>query len=218
MPKPLRVSATQLESWRLFMTEPWFTEQRMIETLTGKLEDNETMKRGRALHYGLELAAKQVHQNQPDLVSVKNDQMTVRHEDRIWVFTVAPTTEVTVYAGGDWQHELKGKLEIEPGLLLTGRADALSFLESTVVDYKTSTRPHDSQRHSNSMQWRTYLTIFGLDNFRYDQYQIRADRNDQNLITIRDAATLDLHRYDGMEQDVFAAAREIAEFRHSRGI
>lgn len=101
--------------------------------------------------------------------------------------------------------ELSVQREIAPGLLLTGRLDAICG--TTGVDYKTTGRAIDLERYTDSWQWRAYLAMMPrLERFRYDAFQLAARAD-----VIVDWQHVEMCRYAGVDADVQDVARRYAE-------
>jgi len=219
MPEQVRISATQLDGWRYFLSSD-LPEDEYIEQLRGKREATPAMRRGTAFHRLMEFAAARregsdamfddvrVMPGGRPRITVDNDRYTFRLQDGVELQT------------WDGETEVRGKRAIpELDIVLTGRADVVG--EGYIVDYKTQERALDIERYYESLQWRVYLLLFeGIDRFIYQWYRVKQAESDTNdySVTITDAQHFDQYRYGGLAGDVLSVAHEFAEWRRARGL
>ncbi len=148
-----------------------------------------------AVHSALELAA-------------PGDALST-FESQGFEFELAVDAELPI---GDGRRECKGERDyVIDGVevKLVGVTDVISA-DGTVWDYKTTERP-DLERYANTMQWRSYLEIFGADVFRYIVFGISKRRKD-GVYVVRSVDTLPLRRYPEMCSDVGSAVTEFTRF------
>lgn len=88
---------------------------------------------------------------------------------------------------------------------LVGKVDSLDGL--TVHDQKLSER-FEAERYVDSLQWRSYLVMFGAREFVYDVF---LGRYDGMHVTVYDYHALHFHAYPNMKRDVERAVNELAE-------
>lgn len=116
---------------------------------------------------------------------------------------------------------------------LVGKVDGLEGL--TVFDQKL-TESFDAERYLDSLQWRSYLTMFGARQFNYDVFVGKYDRDPgrtddggvytkgpirlppDGLVTITEYHRLPFYAYPEMCADVEAAVCELAEVVVTYGI
>lgn len=75
-------------------------------------------------------------------------------------------------------------------------------------DYKTTAR-FEPERYLSSYQWRCYMEIFGLDEFRYQVFEWSEDERKPRHYTVRAFHTLTTYRYPDLAADL---RRELGEF------
>ncbi len=91
---------------------------------------------------------------------------------------------------------------------LRGKVDGLDG--RTVWDHKLTKR-YDLERYANAWQWRSYLSIFDCDRFRYSVF-VRNNARSDKPIQLKDFHALDFYRYPDMETDLIGAIRGFVNF------
>jgi hypothetical protein len=91
---------------------------------------------------------------------------------------------------------------------LVGKVDGLDGL--TVRDQKLTDSLDAEGRYVDSLQWRSYLTMFGARRFIYDVLVGKLDEK-QQTVTVREYHPLTFYSYPGMREDVERAVCELAE-------
>ena len=223
----VKASATTLESWRLYQTQDWMTTERFLTQLKGDEPPNEAMIVGSAFHQGMEDLGSNIalhaaeHGRYASTVLSESDNghamMYVGYGGEEFTF-VFPDTEARVYAGDGFQHEIKRRILLEDDVLITGKADVVDTVSRTIIDYKTSKKIRDPEDYIDSLQWRTYLWIWGYGNFRYDCYHLLKDRKDPFLFGVVDSVQYSMHRTPELDQEVTRAAHDFAEFVRAEGL
>lgn len=196
--KALRVSVSDLDTYRYYRQNEDVTLEDCIARLRHKTPPTPAMLAGRALHGILEQTA----YDAPEVISVKGNG---------YQFNFDCDVDLDVPA----VRELKGEVEIETPsgpVTLVGIVDAM---DTTVYDYKLTGR-FDAERFADSYQWRCYLYMFGASRFVYRVFVgqehstgVGFDGEAFSHWTIREYHELPVYRYPGMESDV---QREVAEF------
>jgi len=168
--KMKQIRVTQLESFRRFQVETsenYDTESQLIESLSGKFQGNDKTNIGSAFHYCIENFGKyfeKVIHFEKDIeekfkvkLSDKQIELALTHANNLGIYTPEirlPKTFQTKY--GD--------------LSVTGQTDVLQGL--ILRDTKVTFKPRTFEYYFNSAQWKIYLSIFGLDKFYYDVFEV----------------------------------------------
>lgn len=115
---------------------------------------------------------------------------------------------------GIWQQKYTKLYDID-GLMIevVGVADML--YGNLVIDNKTTWSGFDYDNYAASAQWRFYLEIFEADQFRYNVFEFRADRND--VIQLRDYHCFHFQKYAGLERDNLSLVAEFVRYLEIKG-
>lgn len=181
----MRLSATLLESFRLWMNEDWMTTERFIDDLTKPFETSYAADLGKAFHklnegntegppYRIELECGDI---------AKFDR-TCRLPEY-----PKPITEQKMVKVIDG-HQIVGMIDGGEG--------------SIIHDIKTSQKPFNADKFADSMQWRVYLEIFQADKCVFDFCQLYqpGKRKGDTTWSVKDRHTLPLYRYPKLGDDV----------------
>lgn len=214
----LRLSVTDLESYRYWKANEDSTLDELVARLTKKDPPTPQMEAGAALAQLFEHAT-------PSSI----DAWSARG----WSFVFALEGDRFVLPAA---RELKAEVVFETPsgpVTLVGKVDGLDGL--TVFDQKL-TETFDAERYLDSLQWRSYLTMFGAKEFVYDVFVGKYDRDPggtdesgvyrkgpirlapNGLVTITDYHRLPFYAYPEMRADVERAVRELAEVVVTYGI
>ena len=113
----------------------------------------------------------------------------------------------------EWRHRREYEVDGRE-VILTGKVDAIAGLR--VIDYKSTHKAIDLSRYHDSMQWRAYLALHQRCNlFRYEVLQFgrtRAKRGQPAQSILVGHRHLELYRYTGLEEDVYAAIVQYTRF------
>lgn len=189
----LRVSATDIDAYRRFRDEEYVELADLLAQLRRESPPTEAMMAGTALHTALE--------NAPDGEFEKL-------EAEGYTFAFAADGEVDIPS----VREMKDTREYEIdgcAVTLVGKVDAIHGRR--VDDHKFTSR-FDPERFLNSYQWRIYLEVFSADEFRWNVFEGRQDRDDPKRYAINAIHPLTMHRYPGMAADVERELREFVGF------
>lgn len=192
----MRVSATTLESFRLFQTSDWFTYEKLVEDWTGEREFDPIMVRGSSFHEIIENWKD--YKNTDDLIENKGWQW---HKNQLQ--PIAENEQLTGVA------EVKGTMDITlpNGEIITvvGVVDRLDSYEAT--EYKT-TENFNTDKYQSSVQWRIYCLIFGLKKVTYKVACV--DKN--NPVNILAFEQVEFNAYEGMQQEIEVLLNDFVNF------
>lgn len=191
MNAPLRISVSDLDSYRYWKDAEDQDLEALLKRLRGDEPASPAMLAGSAFHKLME------HADVGEILGQDVDGWRFR-------FSLDMDAEIALPP----IRELKAEhpLDTPSGrILLVGKVDAMDGL--TVRDYKLTER-FDAERYVDSLQWRAYLMMFGGNRFVYDVFQAGyAD----DLVTIYDYHELSFYPYPDMEKDVLREVHELAE-------
>jgi hypothetical protein len=197
----ITVRATTVESFRLYrdpdleMVSADELEARLRgEPMEVSPEAKLRMERGTAFH---------------DAVATG----TVTHGE----FTFAPSSLFRARAGLDGAvSEAEGSIVLDVHgvpVCVTGHADYLRGLD--LWEIKTSDKPIPADRHADSMQWRIYCLLFGVERVTYRLVQLAYEKS--GVIAARSIDDVVMYPYPKLREDVVACLRDLLAFAELRG-
>jgi len=195
-----KINTTLLESFRRFCVndyENYDTESQLIESLTGKFEGNDKTDIGSAIHAIVEHGGVGAINKFYDLseygVKLSTEQILIiiNHANNLGVFTP--------------EIRLAKEFETRFGnVQIVGKTDQLQGV--VLRDTKVTFKPRDYAYYYDSMQWKIYLSIFGLDRFAYDVFEVQGyDESmgkDISKCTIKQYEPFEMLRYENMETEI----------------
>ena len=202
-PTRLRISATTLDSFRLFKQTEWYSWEKFYQELMGFRSETPEMRVGSAFHRIMENPEKYRFQTEfgneeEDVFVCENitfsgiDKALQYREERA-------VTEVKLVAPFKI-----GQYEID----LVCKADAV--YGRTIWDYKTRYRPFDADKADDllmSLQWKAYCHAFGARRMIYVVAQL--EETYSGAYNVVDVVTMELYAYPEIESQL---RNELAEF------
>lgn len=197
----MRVSCTQIESFRLFLQpdQEWMTEQELINSITGKFVPTHPVELGRA--FGLIL-------EDPDRYRVESGYEANG-------YSLSRDVMEPALALVDRRCIFEAKAMREYGeCLVVSRADAL--LGTTLFEFKTTLSSFDATKYMESCQWRFMADMLQPSQIVYRVFcLVEPARGDMELRSIE---TLPLYPYAGMHDDCCALVDQFVHFVKLRGL
>lgn len=190
----IRISATQLESYRRWMINDESTIGDMINYLLRRTPPTEAMLAGSAFHKVLENAK-------------YNDELTLVEQDGFKFDLSALDCEISLPESKEFKLEKQTIINGEQ-VTFVGVVDAIQVNE--IFDHKLTSRP-DAENYIDSMQWRCYLDWFDCDKFTYNLFQSCKPDN-QDIYQIKSFLPISFYRYDSMRRDIRDIASSFIEF------
>lgn len=195
----MRVSATLLESWRLYQTQDWMTEASLIERIQGVLVPSPQMDLGTAWHAVLET---------PETCRVPGGY-------RSGAYTFDDATLQPLFDRIDRRgvFEVKATTELD-GHTLVAQADLLAG--ATLHEFKTTLSTFDAEKYADSVQWRVMSLVFQPAQITY--HVATLDDHGNSVVTLKSLDSLSLYPYAGLEQDVRDLLREFVAYVEGKGL
>lgn len=219
-----RISVTSLESFRRYITgaSVWDTEERLLETLSGKFTGNEYTAIGTYFHSIVEDGDEPYRT--PDggvfpvgdpitggpFVLMDNDQLAVACDYKASL--TGAIHEVPI--GMDF---LDGRFPIH----VTGRIDLL--VGNDIRDIKTEYSESDASDYIDSAQWRFYLHMTDADRFYFDVFEFANYDKEKHGIDVRGLKLtrtypIECLRYADMERDNMMLLDEFRDYIHQKNL
>lgn len=117
---------------------------------------------------------------------------------------------------GDAARECEGSVVLDVDgvpVRVTGHTDYLLGL--AMVELKTSSKPIAADKYADSMQWRAYVLIFGVEQITYRQVQLAEDKH--GIVYAKAIDDVTMFAYPALRDDVIACLRALLAFARVRG-
>lgn len=180
---PLRISATQLESWRLFRTADWMTEDRLLASLRDTFVPSREVLIGQA--FGSIVATPDAYRQPGGYVceGFSFDDATIQ-----------PFLDLVDRRG---LFELKGTYPFG-NVTLVAKADHI--VGTHLSEFKTTGSTFDADKYAASVQWRVMALIFAPSLITYRVAIL--DDHENGVVEIKGVENLTLYPYADLRQDV----------------
>lgn len=188
----MRVSATTLESFRLFADEDFMSEDEILATIRGEFRPTRKMLLGLAFGRAIERPTRWRTENGYE-VFVKNEQ------DRWEGFKFSEQDLAPALARFDRRgvFEVKSTLNYG-GVDIVAKADQI--LGTVIIENKTKTSTFNFDKYADSYQWRYMLDIFKTSQVTYNVFEL--DENaDESEPLIKDTHVFNFYPYPDLHKD-----------------
>ncbi len=189
----IRLSTTMLDSYLWGMSNEDMTSEELAKELFLGKTQNMAMKCGTAFHALLE---NNLNYDIPKSMGFN--------------FMFSDALDGTIELGD--VREQKYVTRIFDDVDLVAKIDAET--SSKLIDHKL-TAVFDPDKYMDAYQWRAYLMVKEYDNFKYQVFEHSGlDKVVEGLTEVKVKSYHELHQhsYSGMEADVKALVREVADF------
>ena len=182
----MRLSTTTIESYRLFRLEDWMTEDAMVATALGTTEWTPRMAVGSLF----EAAINGEGSRSEGVITVTGDHGDCR-------FGAGDVDRMARILPNIRTPQVKAEMPLI-GHTLVGVADYLCGPQ--IRDIKTTQKTISPERYERSIQWKSYLSLFGGDHFVFDVCQM--EEEEQHVWAVRQYQTVECFPYPGMKEYV----------------
>jgi len=201
----MRISATTLESYRLFMQpdQDWMTEQELLATIRGKFVPNHNVSLGQAFGRVLE---------DPDRYAVPGG-FRVSANGECFAFghdVMAPCLALIDRRG---VFEAKSSKRYGPCDVVS-KADHL--LGAHLSEFKTTLSSFNVDKYLDSCQWRFMADAFEPLVVTYHVFCLAEATN--GVIELRSIETMNLFPYPALHEDCAALVREFTHYVTVKGL
>jgi len=199
----VRASCTQLESYRLFLTEDWFDEQELIDSICGVFKPNHKINLGSA--FGQVLEHPWAHQVPGGYrVVVNGERFEFGHDMMREPLKLADPRGV---------FEAKAVTAYGPHQV-SCRADHL--LGGELGEFKTTLSAFDFDKYARSVQWRFMADAFQPSRVTYHVFLL--DEGSNGVIGLKGIESFRLYPYAAMRQDCEALVQDFARYVGMKGL
>jgi hypothetical protein len=198
----LRVSATQLEAFRLWLQpdQEWMTEEALQATIRGEGVPSRAMALGHAFHRILE--------------TPETYRVTAGY--RCGEFSFADDQIGPVLAAYDRRGvaEVKSTIDVD-GFTLVAQADLL--VGTMCCEFKTTdSYSFTPDRYADSMQWRVMALVFQPSTVQYTVCSV--DDHENTVVDIRWVESFSLYPYAALRDDVRSLLGLFRDYVTVRGL
>lgn len=205
----MRISATQLESFRLFMTpdQEWMTEDDLIATIRGEFRGNHKVSLGSAFGAVLETPGRYA------VGEAVIDGYRVSAGGEAFEFgadVMAPCLDLIDRRG---VFEAKAVKAYGPHEVAS-KADHL--LGGHLSEFKTTLSTFDFDKYAQSCQWRFMADAFQPTRITYRVFCLSEGSN--GVIELRSIESFDLYPYPALHEDCQRLVTRFAEYVEAKGL
>jgi hypothetical protein len=209
-----QLRVTQLEKFRRFKTEAsdYDTEPSVIDSLDGTFIGNDKTNVGSAFHWIIE------NHHEKEFHSTLLEKFGVRFSDDQIKTALTHVSELGTFTP---EIRMSKVFNTKFGeISITGQTDVLQG--KIIRDTKVTFRNRSTSEYYNSYQWRVYLSIFELDRFIYDLFEVEKYKDEYQRDVTRCLITpyepYECIRYELMEVDVINLLNEFLEWIDYRNL
>lgn len=197
----MRISATTLESFRLFCEpeQEWMTEESLIATIKGEFKPTPAVDLGRAFGKVLETPERFLVDGGYQCEGYSFDDATMQ----------------PCFALIDRQGVFEAKaLKAYGRHTVVAKADHL--LGAHMSEFKTTINSFDFDKYAESCQWRFMADIFEPKIVTYNIF--RLDDHENGVVTLRDIETFNLFPYVDLHQDCCELLGRFVDYVTAKGL
>lgn len=202
----MRISATQLESFRLFCQpdNEWMTEEDLAATIRGEFAGNHKVNLGTAFGRVLE---------NPDRFAVEGGYRCQAGPEtfEFGADVMAPCLALIDYSSGVF--EAKAVKAYGPHDVAS-KADYVTGAE--LHEFKTTLSSFDFDKYAQSCQWRFMVDAFQPVKVTYHVFCLSEGTN--GVIDLRSIETFNLYPYADLHADCERLVRQFTEYVTAKGL
>lgn len=201
----MRVSATQLESYRLWRDpeQEWMPEADLLASIRGEFAANHKIALGTAFGKVLE---------DPDRYMVPSGFRVVAYHEQ---FEFGRDVMEPCLALIDRRGVFEAKAQKDyDGIDVVSKADHL--LGSHLGEFKTTLSSFDVGKYMDSFQWRYVADAFQPSKITYHVFCL--DEATNGVISLKDIHSFNLFPYAGLHQDCCDLLRDFCGYVTARGL
>lgn len=195
----MRISATNLESFRLYLTGDWMEEAALLASLKGEFVPTPAVKLGHAYHSVLET---------PDRYRIRNGYAC----EGFW-FADATMDPMLALIDRRGVFEVKTTKELGP-ITLVAQADHL--VGAHLSEFKTTSSGFTVEKYLDSMQWRIMALLFEPLAITYRVAIL--DDHGNGVAELKDLESVTVYPYPALEQDCVALVTQFVDYVTVKGL
>jgi hypothetical protein len=202
----LRVSATTLEGFRLYLTEDWKAEEELLAEIRGEFKPTPKMMLGRSGHCAVE--GRPAHEDPGG-----------HHTCYGFRWTPATIAECrrSFVQGGLAEVKVERTLRVAgEDVTLVGKADRC--IGTQIVEHKFTESTFSPDRYHDSYQWRVYDLLFRPSSVLYTVFCVAEGDGNPPAMDLRETHSLTLWPYRECERDVADLLEKFVGYVDQRGL
>lgn len=199
----MRISATQIESFRLFMAGDWMPEEELLATIRGEFAGNHKVSLGAAFGKVLET---------PDRYAVDGGYR-VQHGGETFEFGADVMAEPLALVDRRGVFEAKAVKRYGPHEVAS-KADHL--LGGELSEFKTTLSSFDFDKYAQGCQWRFMADAFQPVRITYHVFLLSEGTN--GVIDLRGIETFRLYPYAELPKDCADLVQAFADYVTAKGL
>jgi len=201
--KLIRVSPSLLESYRLFMSEDWFTVEKMDDAIVGEFVPNRPIRLGQAYHHMLEHWRKYKGKG-----VVVIDGFALDFDGCMFPnFDLMNDSAVFEVYG-------KKNLDTSYGLVsVASKADCL--MGNQLIEVKTTEKYYSYEKYADSAQWKLCAWVFGFERVNYRVQKLKDQGGYIECIQFDD---IPLVFSPSLESDIVDLIHGLIGYHYERGL
>lgn len=170
---PVRISVTTLEEFRRYKLFDYITDERMVNRIKGVFESSDRM------NYGNDFWS-YVEKPEEAFILPTGAVRCPSHDSYLPSAIVAKIDEYRASLQSPvFEVPVRARYEFTdlPPIIISGRFDVM---EGNVIRDGKTTKQFDYTTYEDSLQWRFYLDMLGLEKFIYDVFEKKGVVDDPN--------------------------------------
>lgn len=205
MNAPLRVSATLLESFRLYLTEDWFDEADLVAKIKGEFTWTPAMRLGTAYHAVIERPQRALsgYYEQDGFRFAPETVTPMLDKIERGVFEVKTTKSILV------------AMPHFNEVVLVAKCDHISG--SHLSEFKTTLDAFDSEKYMASYQWRIMGWLFEPTCITYHVALLK-EPDEENVVRLRSIESLNVFPYPALQDDCRELVRDFVDYLYKKGL
>lgn len=211
----IRITPSLLESFRLYLTEEWFTTEKMVEAITGDFVPTPQIRLGQAYHKMIEDHAS-VHEMYFKHGNPHEQEMLVSQDG--YKFAYEPCIQpVRDFLEAGCQQEVYGTRILETAhgpVSIATKADAV--WGNMGGEWKTTEKPIQIQKYMESVQWKLCAWALHLRSMDYRVIQL-FEREDQ-VWDVKNYEAVQMIWSESLMKEVIWIINGLIDFHFSQGL
>ena len=204
----MRVSATNLDSFRLFLTQDWMKEADLLDTLRGESTPTPPMMLGTAFGRALERPERWWDEKRGEyVVYVK---LGDAWEEYVFPRHLVDSQLALFNREGIFEARMS---QVYAGVTVIAKADYL--LGHDLQENKTTLKTFNFDKYERSIQWRFMLDMLDIPKIQYNVFCLKRDRKTDELRMDR-VHTFNLFSYADMHADCVRLVRDFLVYVHAK--
>jgi len=206
MSAPLRISATMLESFRLWMTEDWMKEEDLIAKIKGEFAWTPAMRLGTAYHACVERPQRALsgyYEMDGFRFTAEAVESMLGKIEPSGLFEVKTTKAILIAQ------------PVFSEVILVAKCDHIAG--AWISEFKTTLDAFDSEKYMASAQWKLMTWLFDAAQVTYHVAVLDEDVK-RNEIGLKSIESLNVFPYPALEEECRELVRDFVDYLHKKNL